>query len=64
VTRRKLVTRPLLAASMSIMRPGVHTIISVPRFSSAICSEMFVPETQLEASVASNIKCGLLFKEV
>jgi len=34
---------PLLAASMSIIRPGVHTITSAPRFNSAICSEMPVP---------------------
>lgn len=25
------------------MRPGVHTTISAPRFSSAICSEMLDP---------------------
>ncbi len=30
---------PLLAPSMSIMRPGVQTMISAPRFSSAICGQ-------------------------
>ena len=40
---RKLVTLPPLADNMSIIRPGVHTIISAPRFNSAICSEMPVP---------------------
>ena len=34
---------PLLAANMSIILPGVHTMISAPRFSSAICSEIPVP---------------------
>uniref|UniRef100_A0A182QQ22 Uncharacterized protein n=1 Tax=Anopheles farauti TaxID=69004 RepID=A0A182QQ22_9DIPT len=43
VTRRRFVTRPEFAASMSIIRPGVHTMISAPRFNSAICSEMPVP---------------------
>ena len=43
VTLRKLVTLPPLADNISIIRPGVHTIISAPRFNSAICSEMPVP---------------------
>ena len=34
---------PPFAANMSIIRPGVQTMISVPRRSSAICSEMPVP---------------------
>ena len=34
---------PLLADSMSIILPGVQTMISQPRFNSAICSEMPVP---------------------
>ncbi len=38
-----LANLPPLAASMSIILPGVHTITSAPRFSSAICSEMPVP---------------------
>lgn len=34
---------PLLADNMSIIRPGVHTMISQPRFNSAICSDIPVP---------------------
>jgi hypothetical protein len=54
---------PLLAVSMSIMRPGVHTMISQPRFSSAICSEMPVPpytHTQRSDSVLVNLRASLL----
>mmetsp|Transcript_19650 Transcript_19650/g.58284 ORF Transcript_19650/g.58284 Transcript_19650/m.58284 type:complete len:201 (-) Transcript_19650:1463-2065(-) len=36
VTRRRLVILPLAVVSRSIMRPGVHTMISVPRFRSEI----------------------------
>ncbi len=36
VTRRRLVILPLEVTSRSIMRPGVHTTTSVPRFSSLI----------------------------
>ena len=39
----KSLTLPELAASMSIILPGVHTMISAPRFNSAICSEIPVP---------------------
>ena len=40
-------TFPELAASMSIILPGVHTMISAPRFNSAICSEIPVPPVNL-----------------
>ena len=39
-------TFPELAASMSIILPGVHTMISAPRFNSAICSEIPVPPVE------------------
>ena len=39
----RVLTFPELAASMSIILPGVQTMISAPRFNSAICSEIPVP---------------------
>eukprot|EP00965_Chrysotila_dentata_P167851 5542852-Pleurochrysis_carterae.AAC.1 len=43
VIRWRLVTRPPFAVSMSIIRPGVHTSISAPRLSSAICCLIAAP---------------------
>ena len=49
---------PLLAASMSIIRPGVHTMTSAPRFNSAICSEMPVPP-YTQTTCRSNARVNL-----
>ena len=42
-SHNKMSNLPPLAASMSIILPGVQTMISAPRFNSAICSEIPVP---------------------
>lgn len=47
----------MLAESMSIILPGVHTMISQPLFSSAICSEIPVPpytQTTLRPKALAN----------
>ena len=47
---------PLFAVSMSIIRPGVQTIISQPRFSSAICSDIPVPPYTQTTCMPSNLE--------
>lgn len=47
---------PLLAPNMSIIRPGVHTMISAPLFSSAICNAKTTGCKYSQGGVAAQLK--------